>query len=55
MTYVILVGCDNPVNSKLLTHANGTTQVFAIKNDADQTIKKINRSRGENYARLVAV
>jgi hypothetical protein len=55
MNYVILVGCDNPVHSNLLSHANGTTQVFAIKSDADEVLAKINKARGEIHARLVAV
>jgi hypothetical protein len=53
--YIIVVGCDNPVNSNLLSHPNGTTQVFAVKSDADQAVDKINNSRGEKHARLVAV
>lgn len=55
MKYIIVVGCDNPVNSNLLSHPNGTTQVFAVKSDADQAVDKINNSRGEKHARLVAV
>lgn len=55
MKYVILVGCDNPVDSNLLSHPNGTRKVFAIKSDADEVLAKINKVRGENHARLVAV
>jgi hypothetical protein len=55
MAYLIIVGCDNPVNARLLTHANGTTQVFAVKSDADNVVDKINKAREETHARLVAV
>ena len=55
MKYVILVGCDNPVHSKLLSHANGTTQVFAVRSDADETLEKIKNARGNDHARIVVV
>ena len=45
MKYVILVGCDNPVHAKLLSHANGTTQVFAVRSDADETLEKIKKKQ----------
>ena len=55
MKYVILVGCDNPVHANMLSHANGTTQVFSVKSDADEVLEKIKAARGENHARIVAL
>ena len=55
VTYIILVGLSNPVDSNILSHPNGTRQVFSVKSDADETLSKINKLHGENYARLVAV
>jgi len=55
MIYVVMVGCNNPVNARLLTHANGTTKNYSSKDEADEVAKKINDREGGIVARVVAV
>lgn len=55
MQYVIIIGCDNLEHSKLLAKPDGTTEVFAIKKDADILLELIHEAKGDDFARLVCV
>jgi len=55
MIYVVIVECNNPVNARLLTHPNGTTENYRAKYDADEVVKEINDREGSVFARVVAL
>lgn len=54
MIYVVMVECNNPVNARLLTHANGTTKTYSDINEAQEVAQRINDREGETVARVVA-
>lgn len=53
--YIIIIDCDDPNQSRVLTNTRGETEVFEIKSDANETLKRITNSHGKEYARLVAI
>ena len=55
VNYIIAIGCNNPVDAKLLCHPDGTTKVYSVKDEAEKVVSALIEFHGLGYARLVAV
>ncbi len=55
MVYVVVVGCNEPENASILTHADGKTKVYQSYYDVSEVVKKINSGESDVVARAVAL
>ena len=55
MAYVVVVGCNEPENASILTHADGKNKVYQSYHDVSEVVKKINSGEPVVVARAVAL